>query len=134
MGRRLIPVLSLATVLAAGCGNSQTAPPSAASLAHRIGCQVLGSGQHIASQYSDQDLSVGGPSSCQADEIYTFRSESDETKWLSAYSAYGSSVSSCEYMVIGPLWAVDLVGGADGTIRYPQIQRKIGGKQWQGGC
>ena len=79
-------------------------------------------------------LSVSGPASCQADEIYTFRSRTDETKWLSAYSAHGSFISSCLYMVTGPLWAVDLVGGADGTISYPQIQREIGGKQWQGGC
>jgi hypothetical protein len=134
MSCRLIAVLSLAAVLAAGCGSSQAAPPSVASLAHRIGCQVLGSGHHVASQYSDQDLSVGGPSSCQADEIYTFHSETNETKWLSAYSAYGSSNNSCVYMDTGPLWAVDVIGGANGTIYWSQIQRKIGGKQWTGGC
>jgi hypothetical protein len=135
MDCRLILVVPLTALLAVGCGGGhQPAPPSAASLAHRLGCQVLGSGEYIASQYSDQDVSVGGPASCQADEIYTFRSRTDETKWLSAYSAYGSSISSCLYMVTGTLWALDLGGGADGTISYAQIQREIGGKQWQGGC
>ena len=126
---------ALVALLLAGCGGSAAAtPPMVASLAHRLGCQVTGPGGHIASQYSAQDINVSGPASCQADEIYTFRSQADEAKWLSAYSAYGSSISSCLYMVTGPLWAVDLVGGADGIIRYPQIQRKIGGRQWRGGC
>ena len=124
----------IAALALAACGGGTPSPPSVATLAHKIGCQVLGSGEHIASQYSDQDMSIGGPASCQADEIYTFRSQADETKWLSAYSSYGSSISSCLDMITGPLWAVDLVGGPDGTISYPQIQRKIGGKQWQGGC
>ena len=126
--------LTALTLTLTACGGGSMAPPSAASLARRMGCQVTGPGQAVASQYTAQDLSVTGPMPCQAGEIWTFRSQGDEARWLTAYSAYGSSVSSCLYMITGPLWAVSLTGNADGIISAAQVQHRIGGKPWQGGC
>src|SRR5579859_3410686 len=135
MRRTALALTALLALALAACGGSNpAAPPSAASLARRMGCQVTGPGQHIASQYTDQDLSVTGSAPCQSDEVYTFRSQANETKWLSAYSAYGSSQNSCVYMITGPLWAVDLTGNADGIISDTQVQQRIGGKPWTGGC
>jgi hypothetical protein len=130
-----------ATALMVGCGSAAAplSPPSAAALMAKLGCTSLGTdGNAIATNYTVAYMQAGwlkddpqGPSTlCPAEAIVTFRSVSDENKWLAAYNQAVVSENSCASAVIGKLWAAPMSGAGNPT----PIQIKLGGKGWSGGC
>ena len=124
--------------LMVGCG-SAAAPPSAAALMGKLGCTSLGTDSNaIATNYTVAYMQGGylkgdpqcSNTLCPAEDIVTFRSVSDENKWLAAYNQAVVSENSCASAVIGKLWAAPMLGAGDPN----PIQAKLGGKGWNGGC
>jgi hypothetical protein len=121
------------------CGSSPPpSPPSAKAIIHKLGCFNLGTDTSpVASQYTVTQDRVAGSSdgtvlctSAAVEDVVTFPSSADESKWLDAFSSSGASENSCVSAVIGPLWAVTAFGAED----MQPIIRRLGGKNWSGGC
>jgi hypothetical protein len=113
-----------------GSAQSADQTPRADSLITKLGCQSLGTDSSpVASQYTVAYIRTNFP--CSADDVVTFATSANESKWLTAYSAAMVSENSCASAVIGNLWAAPYSGGNGG----PQsIQSALGGKDWAGGC
>ena len=114
--------VALATTLAA-CGTSAPQPPSARSLAAKIGCSVDGPGEGFASYDTKQDLSLGGNGACLGSEVWTFPSQKDETDWLHQNQA-ASTATQYPEVAEGNLWVI-----YTGTpLDEGDVVSKLGGK------
>lgn len=126
---RWLPAV-LAVAALAGCAQASQAaagPPSARSVAHKLGCAVLGPGNHFAADDVSQDLSLrGGMSSpCLGGEVWTFPSAKAEADWMHrAQSAANSPLGSFPEVIEGKLWAV-YPGDVSADARWAKL---LGGK------
>lgn len=117
------PVILAAVALAlAACGSSPPAPLTAGQLAHKIpGCHGFLSRAPDVLATGDVSCTTGGIT----DEVVTFASMGDETRWIQAQGAwYGCCVE-------GHLWAATYNSGTpvDG---FTPVIKALGGREVTG--
>lgn len=119
--RRSAALILLAAVLAA-CGSGTTTPLTASQLAHKIpGCGHFLAQTPSVLATGDVTCTTGGIT----DEVLTFASMSDETRWIQAQGPY---YGCC---VEGHLWAATYSSGTPVNGFTPVI-KALGGRQVAG--
>jgi hypothetical protein len=142
-------ILAVSLPLLAACGGSGSAashsaspgPPSPASIAARLGCQVSGPDSDAQDAYDTvaYDLlsaqgnpsSLCSPGSGDAKDVITFASQAKETDWLHQNDLANSGPLANGFvgLIVGNLWIVTSGSGVVGLYDLESRLAPIGGRE-----
>lgn len=141
-------ILAVSLPLLAACGGSGPAhstsspgPPSPASIAARLGCQVSGPDSDAQDAYDtvayDSLSAQGNPSSLcspgsgDAEDVITFASQAKETDWLHQNDLANSGPLANGFvgLIVGNLWIVTSGSGIVGLADLEKRLGPIGGRE-----